>query len=161
MSSQFVGLHNLYLPLLGGGAINGDVTVNGKLSADSLVVNKVEQKPSILWSGSDIMAEGTTITLSDLVSNQPHGIILVHSLYTNNQIYDSDFTYTFVPKFHVETFNGRGVHCSAIFYHQNMGKYLYVANDEISGYYYNDKDSDSNGIMIHNAKFVLRYVLGV
>lgn len=128
--------------------------------------DRVYHEQKVLW-GSDMnsgmyMTAGHTATLTEAVSAQPNGIVLVFSAY--NGADDSNFGWEtfFVPKQLValstagHTFIlGRGK------FTYTGTKYLYIYNDRITGHADNNASGTSNGITYNNSKFVLRYVIGV
>ena len=137
---------------------------NAGLNARQYGVNKV------LWTGGDggyYMTDTHRISLSENVSAQPNGIILVWSMYTNGAAENSAFNYTFVPKQHITSFGGCGVSCFLTGYANSTGtnalgfKYVYVNNDTIVGNVRNNYAGESNGITLSNNRFVLRQVIGV
>ncbi|MGL3805837.1 hypothetical protein ACSYDW_07030 [Paeniglutamicibacter sp. R2-26] len=111
-----------------------------------------------LWEGGMYMADGQTAPLSESVSSQKTGIILVWSAYVSGAAVNTDFTYDHIPKLHVNDFNGYGVRC-----HQSSGplngaaqtillKYVYITNTQIIGH-------ANNSIAPNNTR-VLRTVVG-
>lgn len=153
--NEAVGATNIY-----GNAIqmitNDSVTVNGCAIAE----NKV------LWSGEYYMNGSQTITLSEAVSKQATGIVLVFSRYNPGEgVLNEHFNYHFVPKQIVALQSGKG----SIF---NMNtsnggyaasKYLYIGDTSITGHDNNNVAAvtGSNGVTYNNNRFVLRYVIGV
>lgn len=131
------------------------------LSARAYGENKV------LWSGTYYMTDTHRISLSENVSAQPNGIVLVWSMYTNGNAENSAFNYTFVPKQHITSFGGCGVSCFLTGYANSTGtnvlgfKYVYVNNDSIVGNARNSYVGDSNGLTLSSNRFVLRQVVGV
>lgn len=123
-----------------------------------LAVNKV------LWSGVYYMHASQTATLSEAVSAQPNGIVLVWSAYCDGSAENHSFSYFFVPKSHVANFNGRGMYLGVLTslnaYH--MSKYVYVYDTKIVGHSDNDTDAIYTGGMTRrNSYYVLRQVIGV
>ena len=120
----------------------------------------------ILWTGGMYMTEGHKITLSEKVSEQVSGIVLVFSRYANGAAVDTNFNNFFVSKAVVAAKPGVG-HLFAMFatptFEMAAAKYLYINNDTISGHANNDATgtSSTTGITYANNAFVLRYVIGV
>lgn len=126
----------------------------------------VYRESNILW-GADLtsgmyMTDGHTANLTEPVSAQRHGIILVFCAY--NGASDTNYSWQcfFVPKQLValstsgHTFTlGRGK------FTYTGTKYLYIYDTYISGHADNNLSGTSNGITYANNKFVLRYVIGV
>lgn len=128
---------------------------------DSKSTNKV------LWSGEWYMHEGQTITLSEAVSKQEHGIVLVWSGYFNNISKQSNFTHFFVPKHFTANFSGKGVFMGMPFFDGwSISKYVYITDTTIKGHASNDDNiltdnASPNCLKICNDANVLSYVLGV
>lgn len=127
----------------------------------------------VLWQGVDLMADGNaSITLSEAISQQPNGIVLVFSFYNNNEGQNAAFQHFFVSKKFVElggsAGGGKGVG-NNFFLHANgflyIGtKYLYISDTKITGYDQNDDvaaDFNVIGVKYSNNQFCLRYVIGV
>lgn len=127
----------------------------------------------ILWDASTDSDNGQgyymhgnqTITLSQKVSAQKTGIVLVWDAYSDGQAKKYDFNYQFVPKHHVIHANGRGI---AFFLTSSAGgvvatKYIYVSDDKIQGNAVNSaaKTERGGGITTTNTGWVLTKVLGV
>lgn len=128
------------------------------LSARAYGQNKV------LWSGSWYMSSGHTITLSEAISAQPHGVVFVWSAYANGTVENSNFAYCFVPKSHITSFAGSGV--DMIVFNSNWSKaackYLYINNTTVRGHDNNvATGTGATGITYTNNYWVLRQVIGV
>lgn len=141
---------------------SGNQVASGQLA----LLNDLFSANKILWGPDNYyMTGGQTINLSQKVSEQKNGIILVWQAYVNGEPQFYDFNYTFIPKHHTLVFPGRGVSC---FLNNSTGakigtKYVYVHNDKIEGNNVND-DGETNragGITTINNYWVLTYVLGV
>lgn len=116
----------------------------------------------LLWSGSYYMKDTHQITIP-AISNQPNGIILVFSDYSDGKGNDWDFHSFVVHKHTVSKHNGSGhrflmtTSLISLF----CTKYLYISNTKISGHEYNTKKGTANsGVNYDNSRFVLRYVIG-
>ncbi len=111
------------------------------------------------------MTASHTITLSEAVSKQPTGIVLVFSYFENGAAQNNSFNYIFVPKAHVALHNASGVICQlsgANPFHWVASKYVYVSDLTIKGNDYNNTTGTAaSGITYHNEAYVLRYVVGV
>lgn len=119
----------------------------------------------LLWEGGFFMHDTQEINLSEPVSKQRTGIVLVFSRYSSSTIQNYHFSYHFVPKMMVAMHGG----CGSVF---QMGavegdyfaaKYLYISDQTIKGNSYNDDviTDANNGITYTNNATVLRYVIGV
>lgn len=122
-------------------------------------------KGKILWSGSYYMTENQTATLSEKVSEQSSGIVLVFSRYVDGVAQNYGINSFFVSKMLVSEQEGKGnvftLNSSAIF-GVLAAKYLYLHDDKITGNAENNASGTaSSGITYNNAGFVLRYVIGV
>lgn len=118
----------------------------------------------ILWSGAYYMFGGQSIQLSEPISRQKHGIIVVFSGYdvAASKPKNSEFTTFFIPKTHVENYSGYGVNFNLCGMWGNGIKYLYITDDHINGNEYNDDmNMTVDGITYNNKNFVLRYVVGI
>lgn len=118
----------------------------------------------ILWSGAYYMTGNQTATLSEAVSKQPNGIVLVFSRYSSGTAQDYHFNHFFVHKAFVAAHPGVGNH----FLMSTDGsfgviasKYVYINDASIAGNAINQSTGTANGITYNNAGFVLRYVIGV
>lgn len=119
----------------------------------------------ILWGNAWYMMEGHTATLSQAVSMQPHGIVLVFSAYLDGTYKNYEWNYIFVPKHHVSAHGSTGVSC-ILLGNSNFNfigaKYLYVHDTKIVGSANNTfEGTTATGIKINNHRHVMRYVLGV
>ena len=118
----------------------------------------------VLWTGGYYMTEGHKITLSEPVSSQPNGIVLVFSEYVDKAVKNATFVSHFVHKNTVSKHSGNG-HCFSMCT-SNLAffatKYLYIADATITGHTNNDLVATGEcGIKQTNNRFVLRYVIGV
>ena len=110
------------------------------------------------------MTDTHKITLSELISKQPNGVVLVFSVITSGTIENSGFNSFFVSKHAVALHNGNG-HSFFLTGWGGMSicgyKYLYINDDSIAGNADNNKTGEVNGITLSSNRFVLRYVIGV
>lgn len=158
-----------------GGTVNylGDniqITSNNSVSITSPtagLTNRAYGENKVLWEGNYYMTDTHKITLSESVSAQPNGIVLVWSLYSNGAAENAGFNYIFVPKQHITSFAGCGVSCFLTGYANSTGtsaigfKYVYVNNASIVGNANNSYVGASNALTLASNKFVLRQVIGV
>ena len=120
----------------------------------------------VLW-GPDYyyMNAGQTATLSQKVSEQKSGIVLVWQAYSNGAAQTYDFNFTFIPKWQVSVNPSRGVSCFLT--DSTAGvigtKYVYVYDDKIVGNNANGNGATkrNSGITTTNNRWVLTHVLGV
>lgn len=142
------------------------------VGSDNFVL-KSELAGRLLWQGAELMADSNSaISLSEEISKQANGIVLVFSYFNNGAASNTAFQQFFVSKKFVEitgsSGGGKGAG-SNFFLHANgflyMGtKYLYISNTAITGYNANGDaatQAAASGVKYNNDKFCLRYVLGV
>ncbi len=120
-------------------------------------------KGKILWTGGYYMTETHKITLSEPVSAQPSGIVIVFSRFINGAAEDTNFQHFFIPKAFIAAKAGFGhtFFMTANKFAVNATKYLYINNTQITGHVDNSATGTVNGITFNNAGFVMRYVIGV
>lgn len=122
----------------------------------------------ILWQGENVMGSGTTISLSPSVSKQPNGILLVFVLYDSrpSTYYGDDFYQSFfIHKKQIELHPDSGntfILTGAADFADFAAKYLYINDTTITGHANNSASgTGASGITYTNAKYALRYVIGV
>ena len=130
---------------------NVPVTIQGKRMGEN----------TILWNGSSAMIATDRAELSEPISAQMNGIVLVFSAASG----DVSWNMQYVPKVMVNLLNGGGM---AFMMAPNaaMGKfgakYLYISDDVIEGDVSNETaGTGASAIKFTNADLVLRYVIGV
>lgn len=118
---------------------------------------------NILWEGGIYVHATQTVSLSQNVTDQKHGIVLVWTNYENAQAQNNGVNCFFIPKKYVELYPGLG-HGMLMTHgwNANLGKkYVYISNDKITGVASNGKEVSQGGITWYNNQYVLRYVIGV
>lgn len=90
----------------------------------------------VLWEGAWYMHSSQSAVLSELVTDQEHGIVLVWQGYKDGVAQQYDIIYVHVPKWHAEQHAGKGM--QSIIWPGTSGtapfmKYLYVHNNRIDG----------------------------
>lgn len=121
----------------------------------------------VLWSGGWHMNETQTATLSEAISNQANGIVLVWCEYDNDgkTTVNANFNTCFIPKHFVGAQAGRGVGMLVTSATLNVmcSKYLYISDTSILGYASNNAEAAEKGCGVKSTprNFVLRYVIGV
>lgn len=131
----------------------------GKISTKILANNQ-----KVLWSGAMFMNGSQTATLSENISNQTNGIILIWSDYSNDQANDWGFNFTFIPKTFITLgFSGSGMVCQmSTGQFATIGtKYIYIYDNRIIGNEGNVATGTNNGIVYANNRFALRRIIGV
>ena len=144
-----------------------------KLTSDSVVyndeilpntLNKILTEQKVLWQGGWFMTQDHTVNLSEPVSEQKNGIVLVFSDYSSSKVNDWYWQTYFIPKKFVEEKPGAG-HSILLVGGSNFdkigSKYLYINDDRIVGHANNNKTGTASGLNYANNGFVLRYVIGV
>ena len=126
----------------------------------------VYHEPKFLWgstlSSGMYMTAGHTVNLSEAVSAQRHGIVLVFSAYNSADDTNYGWQSFFVPKQLVAlSASGHTFTLSRGKFTYTGTKYLYINDTSITGHADNNLTGTSNGITYANNKFVLRYVIGV
>ena len=123
---------------------------------------------NILWQGGSYMNASQTASLSESISEQLSGIVLVWSAYFEGASQNYDWYYQFVAKDHALRSEVGGVTSGMMVSAFQNGtaylgmKYVLVSNDIISGHELNGRSSMSvGGATLTNTHWVLRYVLGV
>ena len=112
------------------------------------------------------MHGGQVVHLSDKVSNQPTGIVIVWS-YINDSTQKAEnqhFVYQFVPKSHVENYDGCSVTLqvtTGTAFNFIAQKYVFVSDSTITGYAANAENGTRNGVTYNNRALSIRGVLGV
>ena len=111
------------------------------------------------------MSSNQTATLSEAISAQANGIVLIWSYYVDGANDNSNFHSIFVPKHFVSLHAGKGL--SMFLTNASLsiaaGKYVYVSDTKITGYANNNADAGGkdSGLTATPKNFVLRYVIGV
>lgn len=131
----------------------------------TIMGSKVGGANKILWEGDSQMQANDTIQLSEAISAQTSGIVLVFSSTLGSWVTH------FVPKIMVDINYGGG---QSFFLTVNAGlsyvgaKYLYISDEEITGHVsnvmYNSQNQypeTASGLVAANAMFHLNYVIGV
>lgn len=146
-------------------SIIGDLkynTFNGFLISNNGIVGTKENN-NTLWSGAYYMNGSQTANLSENISDQLNGIVLIFSAYNVGEgESDTSFCSHFIPKQIVSLQSGRGfTFFNPGYLFRPSMKYLYIYNDRISGNDINQQSGTSNGITYDNRYSCLRYVIGV
>lgn len=134
-------------------APNGAFSINGR----DICENKV------LWSGAWYMTEDHSAYLTERVSDQPNGIVLVFSAYRSyGGEQDWHWCTFFVPKYLV-SYQDKGFNCPLINneFTSVACKYIYISDIQITGEKKNASHGTASGITYDNRYYVLRYVIGV
>lgn len=117
----------------------------------------------VLWSGGMYMTSGHTATLSERVSAQPTGIMLVFSEFADGAAVDQSFHHRPILKEVVAAHPGKAecIQLSTSNLAYFATKYLYIHDDKVTGHDNNGKTGTGGcGITYTNTRFVLRYIIG-
>ena len=148
---------------------NGDTSVYGNninlTARESIKINGKPIGGKVLWSSTGwYMNAGQVANLSEPVSSQINGIVLVFSLYRNGAAEDASIHSFFVSKKEVELLPNAP---HTFFLMINSGfsvigaKYLYIDDTKITGHDTNSLNGTNNNMTYKNDNFVVRYVIGV
>lgn len=146
--------------------MNSNLNMAGN-SIDYVGVKKISISGvnKLLWSGTLHMSADQTIVLSEAISAQVNGIVLVFSTYNNSTStkQNSNWNEVYIPKYVLNYYNTAGhvIKLASNSFSQFGFKYLYFTDTTIIGDDVNTKSGTSNGVTYSNTWFVLRYVIGV
>ena len=150
------------------GVYNQIKVFKNKTTVDKpLYIDGIEFKGTnkVLWTGKLYMNDSQTATLSEAVSKQANGIVLVWSEYTDGEAVNANFNMFYVPKWFVGAHAAKGVAMTLISATFNIAasKYVYVSDTSLAGYANNGaaEATKTCGVKTTPTKFVLRYVIGV
>lgn len=155
------------LPISRGGT--GASTASGALSnlgIDTYVNTQVESAiedavpgSHLLWSGCYFMNAAQAAGLSEKVSDQKNGIVLVFSLYKDGAAVMNNSNAFFVPK------QLAGIYMTfvmgAVTFSSVATKSIMIHDDKLTGFATNTQSGTTNGITYNNAGWVLSRVIGV
>ena len=138
------------------------ITIQGK----DIISNIIYANNKILWGPYYyFMSGGDTINLSQKVSEQKTGIVLVWQAYSDGAPQPWDYNFTFIPKWQAITNSSRGVVCylSTSQAGKIGTKYVYLFDDKIKGHNENSTGAKkgNSGITTTNNHWVLTNVIGV
>lgn len=149
-----------------GVAIGGALAFPSGTMSDGGATARLGPSNAVLWTGAMYMNGSQTATLSQAVSAQLSGIVLVWSYFdsSSNAARDTDFNFIFVPKWQAIDHLGAGMTCWVS--NSNGGilttKYVYIRDTQITGWSGNgDGNRTSSGVTHQPRAFVLRAVIGV
>lgn len=148
---------------------NGDTSVYGNninlTARESIKINGKPIGGKVLWSSTGwYMNASQVVNLTESISSQINGIVLVFSLYRDGAAEDASIHSFFVSKKVVELLPNAP---HTFFMMINSGfsvigaKYLYIDDTKITGHNTNSTSGTNNNMTFSNNSFVLRYVIGV
>ena len=117
-----------------------------------------------LWSGCYYMTSSHTVNLSQAISLQKNGIVLVWQYYdsTNKEVKPYYYNHQFIPKSAVNYVHGAmSFALVSRKFASVANKNLYIADTTLKGHDDNTAKGTANGITFDNSKFVLTRVIGV
>ena len=124
----------------------------------------------ILWSGANPLSDTQTITLSEAISAQQNGIVVVFNPYNSSTgvTLTYGFNCHYIPKQllgavvpSINSVLGITVTMAESKFASNATKFLRITDTTINGSADNTATGTANGITYNNNRFVLRYVIGV
>lgn len=117
----------------------------------------------MLWSGSLLMTANDTANLSEAVSRQQSGIVLVFSRYISNAAQDYYYSCHFFPKqiLTVVSSASNTYMMATSKFEAISAKYVKIADNAITGDAANNASGTANGVIFNNGQFALRFVIGV
>lgn len=137
------------------GAYASDGNSNLSRCASGEIASKeyVNAQP-VLWEGAYYMSANQTVNLSQTISSQKTGIVLIFGAYSDGTAQYYNHTCYFIPKTFINYWAGDGVMIPMGGSEGVTGsKYVYVSDDKITG---NAQNETTN-----NKKWVLTQVIGV
>ena len=119
----------------------------------------------VLWTGEMWPLATQTVALSEAVTKQPHGIVLVWSYYDpeTSKTANRGWNLQFVPKYQVAKRSGHGVSCMMADYYFDWfaSKYVYISDTKIVGHASNNQTRSVCDVNVYNNRFCLRQVIGL
>ena len=158
---------------------NGGLWLYGELDEDESIkcynlgttfpffINSIPIKdPTVLASPGWYMNESQTVTLSEAITDQMNGVVLVWSAYEDGQSVNRSWFSHFISKHWIYSHEGQGISTGLMVDNEGTyagAKYIYVSDKSIKGHAYNSADAftGANSIKYTNKHWVLRYVIGV
>ena len=130
---------------------NSISSINGNIGNINNQINSLYTN-NLLWSGASYI-DNINHYLSQNISSQKHGIVLIFSFYENNTAQNWGWYSFYVPKF-IPANHGGQANCFYMTWNNIPTiKMVYFDDNLIVG---NAQNSSGN-----NTRFVLRYVIGV
>ena len=121
----------------------------------------------VLWSGNYVLTAAQSLTFSEPMNQQQHGVVLVFSRYATSGVQNYAYSCHFIPKMLFTATGGTSANMNLIMgtagFEYLAGKTFTITNTGITG---SDTNSASglstiSGITYNNGTFALRYVIGV
>lgn len=160
-------LNDLYVPV-SGGAVSGDLSVSGDLTVADSDGNSWNVGDSftnnVLWAGNAYCFASQSITFSQAISDQAHGIALLFCAYDYDNNVSNDYSWHgfFIPKYWISQYTGKGWRFPLFGDSLPYQKYLYIYDTKIVGNNNNYQTSYSFlGQTVNQRAYVLKFVIGV
>lgn len=135
---------------------------NKRLKIEAPGIDFPIEDNKLLWSGHEIMGDGSEITLAEPIANQKTGVVF--GFYPASALTPSHNVITyFKSKYEIAAYNGIG-HTFPLIrnnFSQIGTKYLYTFDTKIKGHSVNADKGTTNGVTFDNGGWVLCYVIGV
>lgn len=117
----------------------------------------------VLCATAAWMYASETMTLSEPISAQDNGVVLVFSFHDGNATQDSNWFHYPILKEFVARHSGQGtlVNMRGLTNENKGNKYLYITDTTIKGHDSNAAEGmSSDGTIYRNQRYLLRYVIG-
>lgn len=131
--------------------------------ANTLASLTSEMTQNVLWTGTHFMSANQTANLSQSISSQRNGIVLIWQGYKDGQLQNQSFSFQFIPKAYISyTTAGYGVGhtLSNDGFYWVGSKYLYVFDTYIKGNDANQNSGSDSGIEYYSNRWVLVRIVG-
>ena len=121
----------------------------------------------ILWSGNYVLTAAQSLTFSEKMSEQQHGVVLIFSRYASSGVQNYAYSCHFIPKMIFTAVSGTSANMNLIMgtagFEYMAGKSFTITDTGITGTDTNSASGTSSisGITYNNGTFALRYVIGV
>lgn len=121
----------------------------------------------VLWSGNYVLTAAQSLTFSEKLSQQQHGVVLVFSRYASSGVQNYAYSCHFIPKMIFTAMSNTSANMNLIMstggFEYVAGKSFSITDTGITGSDTNDDAGTSalSGITYNNGMFALRYVIGV
>ena len=121
----------------------------------------------VLWTGNYVLTAAQSLTFSEKLSQQQHGVVLVFSRYASSGVQNYAYSCHFIPKMIFTAMSNTSANMNLIMgtagFEYVAGKSFAITDTGITGTDTNSASGTSalSGITYNNGMFALRYVIGV
>ena len=121
----------------------------------------------VLWTGNYVLTAAQSLTFSEKLSEQQHGVVLVFSRYASSGAQNYAYSCHFIPKMILTAMSATSANMNLIMgtagFEYVAGKSFSISDTGITGSDTNSASGTSSlsGITYNNGMFALRYVIGV